>query len=148
MSYIPGIGSLRRGRAADKVRTTVSASRYMVSPHWWRWWSSQIARVRSIYCRRRDRAWVRRASPTVRSVRSQLRYCHRQLGATIGAHAVIGSIYDNAPRVRIKSATGGRRFVVVTAVCTYRHLPLIYHFSVGWGFTFGMYSLKCLVFSD
>lgn len=97
MSYIPGIGSLRRGRVVDKVRTAVSASSYMVSPHWWRWWSSQIAWVRSIYGRRRDRAGVRRASPAVRSVRSQLRYCHRQLGANIGAQAVIDGIYDNAP---------------------------------------------------
>ena len=56
---------------------------------------------------RRDRAGVRRASPAVRSVRSQLRYCHRQLIATIGAQAVIDGIYDNAPGCGSSPQPGG-----------------------------------------
>lgn len=48
----------------------------------------------------------RGAPPGVRSVRSQLRYCRRYLGATIGAQAVIESLVRQHPRVRIKSAAG------------------------------------------
>lgn len=42
----------------------------------------------------------------------------------------------------------GWRFVVVTAVCIYRHLPLVYQFSDGWGFAFKVYSQKCWILTD
>jgi hypothetical protein len=47
------------------------------------------------------------------------------------------------PRGRHKCSHPGRLFACCNGLCIYHHLPLIYHFCVGWCFMYSCVSFKC-----
>ena len=128
------IDTLRRGRFFDKVRTHTSACRGRSCPHRCasaRRWVAGAWRINTV---RQDRAVGSVPLTILRTVRSQLRYGHRYLGASIRRER---SPKSNRPRCESSPQPG-----VVLLVVTVYLSTAVYHFSTTFWFD-GVFVLVC-----
>ena len=128
------IDTLRRGRFFDKVRTHICACHSRSCPHRCvsaRRWVAGACCINTV---RQDRAGGSVPLTTLRSVRSQLRYGHRYLGASIRREQ---SPNSNRPRCESSPQPGVVLLVVTVCLST-----AIYHFSTTFG-NDGVFVLVC-----